>query len=214
MNGNNNGFRPDELVKIQGRDFVMIGGRLRVLHSAGTKVSITTEVIDYALDEYAVVRARVVTEGGEFSGTGVASAGRDPKLQDALLELAETRSVARALRFAGIGVECCGLEEVAGREHEDLVSFPRERVKESPPARDDAWPARIVAGPPATAAQLRCIRTMAKRLQMDPHVAVARLAPGVELDHLTLGAASEIIDELQKKSTSGNGVRNAGEPPR
>jgi hypothetical protein len=112
MNNNGSGFRSDEIVKIQNRDFVVIGGRLRVVHESYPKLSITTEVLDYVLDQHAVVRARVLTQAGEFTGTGVATAARDPKLADALIELAETRAVARALRFGGVGVECVGFEEL------------------------------------------------------------------------------------------------------
>ncbi|MBF0526427.1 MAG: hypothetical protein HQK56_15195 [Deltaproteobacteria bacterium] len=43
----------------------------------------------------------------------MASVDRDQKLAAAILELAETRSIARALRFAGYGVEYTGAEEIS-----------------------------------------------------------------------------------------------------
>ena len=40
-------------------------------------------------------------------------AQRDARLAESLIELAETRSIARALRFAGFGLEFTGAEEVS-----------------------------------------------------------------------------------------------------
>jgi hypothetical protein len=60
-----------------------------------------------------VVKAAVESQRGKFNGTGTASGQRDAKLADSLVELAETRAIARALRFSGIGVEFTSFEEVA-----------------------------------------------------------------------------------------------------
>ena len=60
-----------------------------------------------------VIRAAVESQRGKFNGTGTASAQRDARLADSLVELAETRAIARALRFGGIGVEYTGAEEVS-----------------------------------------------------------------------------------------------------
>src|SRR5208337_1704623 len=62
--------------------------------------------------DFVVVKAAVESQRGKFNGTGTASGQRDAKLADALVELAETRAVARALRFGGIDVEYTGAEEV------------------------------------------------------------------------------------------------------
>ena len=58
-------------------------------------------------------KQRVESQRGKFNGTGTASGQRDAKLADSLVELAETRAIARALRFGGIGVEYTGAEEVS-----------------------------------------------------------------------------------------------------
>jgi hypothetical protein len=98
-----------DLVRIQGRDFMVLGARLRIAHQVFTdRISITTEVIDHEFEQRAVVRARVVTPAGEFTATATASAGRDARLVHCLLEVAEARSVARALRYSGVGVEFVG----------------------------------------------------------------------------------------------------------
>ena len=60
-----------------------------------------------------VVKAAIESQRGKFNGTGTASGQRDARLADSLVELAETRAIARALRFGGIGVEYTGAEEVS-----------------------------------------------------------------------------------------------------
>ncbi|MGO9120990.1 MAG: hypothetical protein ACLQPD_25690 [Desulfomonilaceae bacterium] len=96
----------------QTRTFPIVGGRLRILHENNDKLSIRTEIIRLDND-YAVVKAAVENQKGKFDGTGTASVQRDAKLADSIVELAETRAIARALRFGGIGVEYTGAEEVS-----------------------------------------------------------------------------------------------------
>ena len=115
-----NGFREDELVtrkmKVNGewesRTFPVVGGRLRILHENNDHLGIQTEIIRLDND-FAAVKAAVQSKKGKFNGTGTASVQRDAKLADSLVELAETRAIARALRFSGIGVEFTSFEEVA-----------------------------------------------------------------------------------------------------
>ena len=57
--------------------------------------------------------ATTTTEKGSFNGLGMASLERDERIAPAILELAESRAIARSLRFAGIGVEYCSAEEVS-----------------------------------------------------------------------------------------------------
>ncbi len=120
MSTNGNGqFLESELihrkVKVgdewQTRTFPVVGGRLRILHENNDSLSIQTEIIRLE-NNFVVVKAAVESQRGKFSGTGTASGQRDAKLADSLVELAETRAIARALRFSGIGVEYTGFEEV------------------------------------------------------------------------------------------------------
>ena len=116
---NANAFREDELVtrkmKVNGewqsRTFPVVGGRLRILHENNDHLGIQTEIIRLDND-FVVVKAAVESQRGKFNGTGTASGQRDAKLADSLVELAETRAIARALRFSGIGVEFTSFEEV------------------------------------------------------------------------------------------------------
>jgi len=118
----NNKFNPEELVKVNGKSYPVVGGRLRLAHEE-SKVSIETTVITYD-GEKAIIQAKVTTDKGIFNGLGNATITRDVKLKNAILELAETRAIARALRFAGYGVEFTGAEEMPSKEegeYEDNV---------------------------------------------------------------------------------------------
>src|SRR5512135_1776560 len=121
MGTNGNGqFLESELVhrkvkvddEWQTRTFPVVGGRLRILHENNDHLGIQTEIIRLDTD-FVVVKAAVENQRGKFNGTGTASGQRDAKLADSLVELAETRAIARALRFGGIGVEYTGAEEVS-----------------------------------------------------------------------------------------------------
>lgn len=106
-----NAFRSEELVKVQGKIYPVVGGRLRLAHDENKNLSIETSIVQYNEDS-TIVQASISTEKGTFTGLGNASKKRDRVLSSAILELAETRSIARALRFAGYGVEYTGFEEV------------------------------------------------------------------------------------------------------
>ena len=126
-NHNNiNQFRDDEIVIMSHWDkkeekwvksiFPKVGGRLRLAHEDNENMSITTEIVRYD-ENIAVVRAVTTTSKGSFPGIGMASAERDHTIAPAILELAETRAIARSLRFAGYGVEYCSAEEISHLEN-------------------------------------------------------------------------------------------------
>jgi hypothetical protein len=116
----NGAFREDELVsrkvKINGewqqRTFPIIAGRLRLAHEQNDNLSLQTELVTWD-GQYAVFKCCAATGKGRFIGYGTANNQRDTRLAESLVELAETRSIARALRFAGFGLEFTGAEEVS-----------------------------------------------------------------------------------------------------
>jgi hypothetical protein len=114
----------------QARTFPVVGGRLRILHENNDHLGIQTEIIRLDND-FVVVKAAVESQRGKFNGTGTASGQRDAKLADSLVELAETRAIARALRFGGIGVEYTGAEEVS---HVAAADSEREQSGSKGPA--------------------------------------------------------------------------------
>lgn len=107
----NNQFKAEELVKVSGKTYPVVGGRLRLAHEENKALSIETNIISQD-NEKIVIQAKITTEKGIYSGIGNASIIRDAKLKNAIIELAETRAIARALRFAGYGVEYTGYEEM------------------------------------------------------------------------------------------------------
>jgi hypothetical protein len=123
---NNNQFRDDEIVVLSHWDkkeekwvksiHPKVGGRLRLAHEDNEQMSITTEIVRYD-ENIAVVRAVTSTMKGTFPGIGMSSVERDHSIAPAILELAETRSIARSLRFAGYGVEYCSAEEISHLEN-------------------------------------------------------------------------------------------------
>jgi hypothetical protein len=111
-----NGFREDELIsrKMNGqtRVFPVVGGRLRLAHEENQNLNLQTEMVSWD-GQYAIFKCSAVTNKGQFIGYGTANSQRDARLAESLIELAETRSVARALRFAGFGLEFTSAEEVS-----------------------------------------------------------------------------------------------------
>ena len=122
----NNNFTKEEIVSCKGKNYPVVGGRLRLAHEAGA-LSISTEIVEYKNREIAVVKAVVKSIENTSTAYGTSSKEADSKIIDSLLELAETRAIARALRFVGYGVEYTGHEEMGkdsivnnAKEYEDI----------------------------------------------------------------------------------------------
>jgi hypothetical protein len=210
-----NDFREDELVSLRTEfdeeaQFPRVGGRLRLAHEANDNLSIETEIIRFD-DSLAVVKAIATTLKGRFFGFGTASVQRDAKLADSLLELAETRSIARALRWAGFGVEFCSAEEVShlplsepatgktsGKALRVVTSDPQARSK--PEARVAAPAKQSGNGNgKATQAQVRALFALAKKTQLSGEEQDGLLAPfnAARFEELSVAEASRVIQHLQ-----------------
>ncbi len=186
-------FRNEELVKVQGKTYPVVGGRLRLAHDENKSLSIETSVVQYS-EETTVVQASVKTEKGTFNGLGNASVKRDRVLSNAILELAETRAIARALRFAGYGVEYTGFEEV-GEGKNQLAEEQHEQAEIQ--KKSEA----------ATKAQVNTIFSIAKNLNMsnDELRELIQDKTGKNFSKdLSKRDASQIISILKEKETSDN----------
>ncbi len=207
-----NGFREDELVsrrvkvgnEWQTKVFPIIGGRLRIIHETSGHLSIATEILKLEPD-FAVVRATLESEKGKFCGTGTASAQRDARLADSLVELAETRSIARALRFGGVGVEFTSAEEVshvsnAEPEREQTTNKGRAAVfpEGNSEGKTEAKPAGNGNGR-ATQAQCRALYALTKRAQYTQEDIDGMLSSmgAATFQDLSREAASKLIGSLQ-----------------
>lgn len=105
------------IVNVQGKDFITFPGLLAEAHAQGL-VGIETELINSSLDN-PVMKAKVTlkedgAQGGYkvFTGYGDANANNvAKKVAGALIRMAETRAIARALRF-GCNIDMAALEEI------------------------------------------------------------------------------------------------------
>ena len=223
-----NGFREDELVsrkvkvgqEWQTRVFPVVGGRLRLAHEENQNLNLQTEMVSWD-GQYAIFKCSAVTTKGQFVGYGTANAQRDARLAESLIELAETRSVARALRFAGFGLEFTSAEEVshvaaAEPEREQTVSKEPERVfpqgngktgtKTSsaaidPPSGGNGSRTSTGAPGPATQAQVRALYALTKRARYEEEDIASMLAPFEvsRFEDLSREAASKLIGYLQQE---------------
>lgn len=186
------------------RTFPIVGGRLRILHENNDNLSIQTEIIRFDND-FAVVKAAIESQKGKFNGTGTASIQRDAKLADSLVELAETRAIARALRFGGIGVEYTGAEEIS---HVQSAELEREQSPSKEPAsvfpegngnnKPETKPAGNGNGR-ATQSQCRALYVLTKRANYTEEEVESMLRPrnASTFQDLSRESASQLISSLQ-----------------
>ena len=216
---NNNLFREDEIVimshldkrtgEVVTRPYPKVGGRLRLAHEENGNLNISTEIIRYE-ENVAVVRALATTKKGYFNGLGMASLERDQRIAPAILELAETRAIARSLRFAGYGVEYCSAEEVSHLENGGLIEQTGEsgssvqdhddKVSEKP-AKEGENDAQNPQDARLTSKQLNYLKRLARDRRMtDKELRTKTMeAYKKQPEYLTKKEASELIDQLLTK---------------
>ncbi|MGO9567793.1 MAG: hypothetical protein ACLP5H_09655, partial [Desulfomonilaceae bacterium] len=136
---------------------------------------------------------------------------------DSLVELAETRSIARALRFAGFGLEFCGAEEITHIPEGDLEPLRTADKQPAPAFPEDNGNGKKEAGAPsvaaadtgskpqscgigtATHAQCRALYALTKRAkyqESDIGEMLARYDVS-RFEDLTRESASQLIGNLQ-----------------
>ena len=213
---NNNQFREDEIVimshvdkrtgEVVTRPYPKVGGRLRLAHEENGSLSISTEIIRYE-ENVAVVRALATTKKGYFNGLGMASLERDQRIAPAILELAETRAIARSLRFAGYGVEYCSAEEVSHLENGGLVEQtgesgspvqdPDDKGSEKP-AEEGENDGQNPQGSRLTSKKLSYLKRLARDRRMtDKDLRTKTMeAYKKQPEYLSKKEASELIDQL------------------
>ena len=147
-------FREDEIITMSHWDkqtgaeittpYPKIGGRLRIAHENNDQLSITSKVFSYD-GQVAVVVATTTTDKGSYNGVGMASVERDKKIAPAILELAESRAIARSLRFCGIGVEYCGAEEISHLSNGDNGDAVKDRPSSKNNRSQDGFNTALVS---------------------------------------------------------------------
>jgi hypothetical protein len=213
---NGNQFREDEIIMLeQLRDgklvkniFPKIGGRLRLAHEENEQLSIITEIIKYD-ENLAVVKAVTTTMKGNFPGLGMASVERDHSIAPAILELAETRAIARSLRFSGYGVEYCSAEEIShlgngngGGNFPQQGERPSEPPKEGQKGGEREKPGNADNGDARISnKQLNYIVNLGRNLNLNSKDLDQESVKtyGVKMAHLTSKQASAFIDTLKER---------------
>jgi hypothetical protein len=228
-------FREDEIITMSHWDkqtgaqittpYPKIGGRLRIAHENNDQLSITSKVFSYD-GQVAVVVATTTTDKGSYNGVGMASVERDEKIAPAILELAESRAIARSLRFCGIGVEYCGAEEISHLSNNDNGDATRGKQPNSNNAPQQEFQPVLVPNDTQTSNQPEnssngSSGTPGSRLSNKQLVFLMRLATGrgmtkkeldnhcinvfgVATDFLSKKEASTIIDELNNPAEAQN----------
>jgi hypothetical protein len=189
-------FKAEELITKRGKSYPVVGGRLRIAHEDNETLSISTELIQYDPMVQAVVKAKLTTTKGVFTAFGASSCAKDEKLVDSLLELAETRSIARALRFAGYGVEYTGVEEIG--DVRVTASGPN-------PARIQEIPAMHHPATQMSLQQRKAIESIARLKHWDAVEAARRILSDTNiqsLDNLSNEEATEVIKRFKAKVAS------------
>jgi hypothetical protein len=197
----------------QTRTFPVVGGRLRLVHEENQSLNLQTEMVNWD-GQYAIFKCCAVTSKGQFIGYGTANSQRDARLAESLVELAETRSVARALRFAGYGLEYCGAEEISHTPIGQKRANPYKALHQQP---EDNGNGKVAAkapnGAPAepaskeksggngtvTQAQCRALYALTKRAnyqEADIGEMLARFEVS-RFEELTRESASQLIGNLQ-----------------
>ena len=107
---------PRFIQRIGDKDFVTFTGLMDLAHRQGLK-DVDTELVQAPAEGnnyMAIIRARVTTERGTFSGIGDATPKNvNGRIAPHIVRMAETRAVARALRLA-CNIGMCSVEELGG----------------------------------------------------------------------------------------------------
>lgn len=122
---------PKHIVNLHGKDFILFAGLLDVAHQDNLE-SVNTDLIQVPSVENAntaIVKATVKTKKGTFTGIGDANPKNVSMASIALhaIRMAETRAIARALRFA-TNIGMTSLEEL-GADVEGSPDLPKVETK-------------------------------------------------------------------------------------
>jgi len=137
----------------------------------------------------------------------MASVERDHTIAPAILELAETRAIARSLRFAGYGVEYCSAEEISHLENGRTNLTDLKDTKPGPPRGEPSGDGDKSGeggngGGRITNKQLNYAVNLGRNLNMtskDLDEESVRVF-GVKMAYLTVKDASSFIDSLKSRT--------------
>lgn len=199
--------KPDFIVNLRGKDFVLYAGLLDLAHQKGIR-RLETELVQLPTEANrgeCVVKAtlelkegEVYTDYGDANPTNV-----NRPIAAHIIRMASTRAKARVLRDAtNIGLtaleELGSLDEDEGHVAATATGGSRARAPEAPRAGESGNGAP--RGIKMTDAQLRAIRSIARSKGMTPQAIeeFARRQFNTPLESLNIDEASHVIKELQR----------------
>lgn len=148
-------IKPEHVVNLQGRDYVLYGGLLAEAHERGLKgIDVQLVQIPGPDNEYtAIVKATVImAEGETFVDYGDASPrNTNSRIATALIRMASTRGKGRALRDA-VNIGTTMLEELPEPEGPGAAANGKARAREAVTGAEKETVAQQVAPPAGGAA--------------------------------------------------------------
>lgn len=209
VNGHGEKVKPEFVVNLRGKDFVLYAGVLDVAHQRGIR-RLETEVVQLpseANGRECVVRATLELAGGSvFTDYGDANPTNvNRPIAQHLIRMASTRAKARVLRDA-TNIGLTALEELGSLDEDEGASAPQASAPRAAAPAEPARPARSARGSDAprgitvTDAQLRAIRSIARSKGMTPQAVeeFAKRQFNTTLEGLNIDEASHVIKELQR----------------
>ena len=204
------------IVEKQGRTFALLAGLLDAAHHEGLK-SVETQLLqigDESNERTWLFRASVTTDKGTFTGHGDASpANVSRNMLSVLPRMAESRALARALRFAVNAGALVAVEELGDddiEQHPAPRPAPRPAPTPQPPTgiAPPREPTPIQGGPRpqanaailATPAQVRAIYSIARDHHSMSETDIeerSRTLFGAPPAELTRQQASELISGIK-----------------
>lgn len=145
-------FSTDKVVKLQGKEYVLFEGLLEVAHAHCDLKGIATTVLQMPTkdDPTCMIQAVVTTgDGSTFTGIGDASpANVNKMIIPHIPRMAETRAIARALRFlTGFGTAFEELGDISEVQVTESVKKPVQSVPAPAPVKPQAEPPKVQEKP-------------------------------------------------------------------
>lgn len=128
--------------RLQGKEFVLLSGLLTLAHDNGIE-SIDAQLIEHDPGEkIAVFRCLATGTRGSFTGHGDASpANLSRNMIPSYIRMAETRSIARSLRFY-LGIGMCARDELPGNmgnQEPEPQQKKQPQIQNGAPSHHPSW---------------------------------------------------------------------------
>ncbi len=204
--------KPEFIVNLRGKDFVLYAGLLDLAHQKGIR-RLETELVQLPTEvnggECVVKATLELKDGGVYTDYGDANPTNvNRPIAAHIIRMASTRAKARVLRDA-TNIGLTALEELGSLNEDEshVAAAPagapatggsRPRAPEAPRAGESGN--GTPRGIKMTDAQLRAIRSIARSKGMTPQAIeeVARRQFNTPLESLNIDEASHVIKELQR----------------